>query len=321
MTQVRRRLPSVLGGWLVTRVALLAADDADLGYRGAQQARDLHLRHPHSLRDLRLGQVARKPQVEDHPISLRQPVDALGDHRQVLGQLKLLVLGAEHLCTRASELVVFVRAAVQRRRVARVVGLERIEGLLLADAESFGELTDRRRAAESRGQLLGRSGQLEGALLDPARHVQGPRAVPEMTLELAEDRRRRVARERKPAFRVELDDRFQQPEPRHLNQVLQWLAFGCIAQGQFACQRLEPPHQLLLNRTVRLVVMKPEQFVGVKPADLGHHAEASRLRATAARWITSVNDPPSSIIATLAPSTPSAASELDNSPTPAATPR
>ena len=73
-----------------------------------------------------------------------------------------------------------------------------------------------RRAAELLGEDLRRAAHRERALLEVARHVERPALVAEVALQLAEDRRRGVARELRPAAGLEAVDRLDQAEARDL---------------------------------------------------------------------------------------------------------
>ena len=117
------------------------------------------------------------------------------------------VLDAVEPGVRAPELVgeAAVAAFLARdRRVEageprRALGQPRLGHLLGGHPAVLGDLGDAREAPEVLAQRLGGLLDARDRLLHAARDVDRPRAVAEVTLELAEDRRHRVGRERDPA--------------------------------------------------------------------------------------------------------------------------
>ena len=71
-----------------------------------------------------------------------------------------------------------------------------------------------------------------------------------MALQLAEDRRDGVGRERDPAIGVEPVDRLEQAERRDLQQVVERLLCAVISARELPCQRHEPLHELLARTPV-----------------------------------------------------------------------
>src|SRR5688500_16710594 len=65
---------------------------ADLLERAPDQTRDVHLRDPHLLRDLRLRQALEEPQMEDLPLALVEHLKSRREHRAILGHLVLVLL-------------------------------------------------------------------------------------------------------------------------------------------------------------------------------------------------------------------------------------
>ena len=113
-----------------------------------------------------------------------------------------------------------------------MVRLERLDDLVLVDARLLGELGDRRRAAEVGGRGLDRPRELQAQLLHPPRDVEGPGAVAEVALDLADDRRHRVRRELHAALDVEALDREHEPDRADLDEVLERLAAPGVAGGE-----------------------------------------------------------------------------------------
>ena len=133
-----------------------------------------------------------------------------------------------------------------------------------------------RGAAELLGEDLGRAAHGERALLEVARHVQRPSLVAEMALQLAEDRRRGVARELRPAAGLEAVDRLDQAEARDLKQVVEGLVGVRVAQREIARQREETLHELLARGKVcELVVANQQEALGL--TWVGAHAWGTAL--------------------------------------------
>ena len=108
-------------------------------------------------------------------------------------------------------------------------------------------------------RLGDRAVDLQRELLQVARHADGPGAVAEVALELAEDRRYRVAREGVATIGVEAVDRLQQSEARHLDQVVQRLAGALVTARQLARQRKEALDELGAGRQIAVALEALEQ--------------------------------------------------------------
>ena len=122
-----------------------------------------------------------------------------------------------------------------------------------------GDLADLGRASELLREDLGRAADRERALLEVARHVQRPALVAEVALQLAEDRRRGVACELRPAARLEAVDRLDQAKARDLEQVVVGLVGVGVAQREVARERQETLHQLLTRGEVTEPVVARQQ--------------------------------------------------------------
>ena len=133
--------------------------------------------------------------------------------------------------------VVGAVGCVEGDRGVGVGRLEPFEHLLLGQPEVGGELGDRGGAAVLLGQLAGGLGQQQLELLQPARDPDRPALVAEVPLDLADDRRGRVGRELDPALEVEPVDRLDQPDRRHLDQVVERLAAVAEPAGEVLDQR------------------------------------------------------------------------------------
>ena len=89
-------------------------------------------------------------------------------------------------------------------------------------------------------------------------------AVAEVALDLAQDRRRRIACEGVAERRIEAFDRLHEPEARDLVEILRRLGTARVAVGEAACERHEPDDQLLTHQRALVPVVALEQklFVG-----------------------------------------------------------
>ena len=126
-------------------------------------------------------------------------------------------------------------------------------------ADRLGDLGGRRRAPELARELLHAVVDLHHALLHAARDVDGPAVVTEVALELAEHRRHRVGRERGLARGVEAVDRLDQPERRHLDEVVERLVGAAVAPRHPPRQRQQARDELLTRGLVALAVIADEQ--------------------------------------------------------------
>ena len=128
---------------------------------------------------------------------------------------------------------------MQRARRVRVHRVERVDRLFLLDARRRGELGDRRRAAELGRELVEHPGEAEAELLEASWHVHRPRLVAEVTANLADDRRHRVAREVDAAVDVEPVDGLDEADRPDLDEILERLAAARVPQGERADERHE----------------------------------------------------------------------------------
>jgi hypothetical protein len=119
-----------------------------------------------------------------------------------------------------------------------------------------------RRPAQGLGEILPGHLHVEEPVLDPSRHSDLPAVVPEMPLQLSQDRRGGEGRERDAPGRIEALERFEEPHQRHLHEVFERLSPAA-----------EPPGQSAAHGEV--VLHQPFQDLGVSaggvPAVLLHH--------------------------------------------------
>src|SRR5712691_7631386 len=261
---------------------------ADLLERAADQPRHVHLRDPDLLRDLRLGQALEEAQVQDPALALVEDAEARREHGPVLGDLVLVLLGADRLERVELAVVVLPAGGRQRERAVGAAALERLEHLLLLDPGRLRQLGDRRRAAELDGQLLDEARELDVELLEPARDADRPALVAEVALDLADDVRRRIGRQLDAAVEVEAVDRLDQPDRADLDEVLELLAAVAVAARERADERHVLLDQLLARGQVALLVVAAEEDL---VALLGHRL--STLGRGSTCFVSSTQLPPS----------------------------
>ncbi len=117
----------------------------------------------------------------------------------------------------------------------------------------------------ARWSFAGRSSAARSIMRDPLLEAAGQvdlaAAVAKVALELAEDRRRRVAREGVAQRRVEALDRLDQPQARDLVEVLGRLGAAGVAVGEAAGERHEAVDELFADRGAPLTVVALEQLL------------------------------------------------------------
>ena len=151
------------------------------------------------------------------------------DPQRVLDAAEPGVLAAQQLREVA---VLALHGRVERGHPRRVVGQQRLGDVLDVHAAVLGDLAGGREAAELLAQRLGGLLDARDRLLDAARHVDRPRAVAEVALELAEDRRHGVGGEGDPAVGVVAVDRLDEAEVRDLAEVVERLAGVAVLDRQ-----------------------------------------------------------------------------------------
>jgi hypothetical protein len=93
--------------------------------------------------------------------------------------------------------------------------------------------------------------------------VHGPPGVAEVPLELAEDGRHGVGRERDAAVGLVAVDRLDEPEAGNLQEVVERLAAALVAPRQPAGQGQEALDENLARRRVARLPVVAEENVGV----------------------------------------------------------
>src|SRR5262249_28790854 len=234
--------------------------------RAANQPRDVHLRDADLRRDLRLRQPLEEAEVQDPPLPVVEHAKARLEHGAVLGHFVHVLLAADRLERVEVALLVADRPGRQGHGAVRASALERLEHLLLLHPGFLGDLGDRGRAAELHGQLLDEAGQLDGELLEPARHAHRPALVAGVPRDPAYDVRRRVGRQLDAAVEVEAVDRLDQADGADLDEVVELLAAVGVAPGERADERHVLLDQLVPGGEVSLLVVAAQErgVVGIR---------------------------------------------------------
>ena len=126
-------------------------------------------------------------------------------------------------------------------------GLERLDHVFFLDVGRRGDLGDRRRPAELGRELVDEARDAERQLLHPPGHVHAPRAIAEVTADLADDRRHGIRRELDAALELEPVDRLDQADRADLDEIVDGLAAARVPTGERANER----HQLLDQTVAR----------------------------------------------------------------------
>src|SRR5262245_47985617 len=251
----------------------------------------MHLRNADLGGDLGLCQPVEEAQLDDPALPLVERAEPGLDEDAVLDLAEPSVGRPEHVL---HGLVVGALVAERLRegpRRVRLGRLQRLDDLVLVRLGRLGELRDRRRAAELGGLGLDRAREADAELLHPARHVQRPRAIAEVPLDLADDRGDGVRRELDAPRRVEPLDREEEPDGADLDEVLLRLAPAGVARRQAPHERHVPVHELV----PRLVVPRP---IGLDQGDevdvLAGRRHAGTLRYAAETTSSTETPSPSS---------------------------
>ena len=178
----------------------------------------------------------------------------------MLGAGQLRVQRAVGVGERRVVVLAVAARGVQRRGAHALLGLQRLEDLLVVELQRLAELAHRRRAAEAGGQLGAVLVDLQRALLQLARRADRPAAVAEVAAQLADDRGDGEARERDPARGVKAIDGLEQAEARDLQQVVEGLLGLAVALGDRPRQRQEALHERLTQPRVTAFGVGGEQL-------------------------------------------------------------
>ena len=147
--------------------------------------------------------------------------------------------------------------------------LECLEDVLLVGADLGGDLADRRLAMEVKRELGDGAVDLQRELLQVARHAHRPRAIAEVALDLAQDRRHRIAREGDLALEVEAVDRLDQTEAGDLEEVVEGLLGALVAARELARERQEAlDEHLAIDRIALIQIAGEEGAILRNPGDV-----------------------------------------------------
>lgn len=212
-----------------------------LGEGPGEHPRDRHLRGVQLVGDLRLRPAAVEIPADDVPGSGRQSLDGGPQCHPVAHRFQCLVSRAEQILLLAAVFVGPGRPVQGVRPVRRHAPLGRAH-VHRVDPECRGELALRGPPVQTLRQVVADAGDLQAALLQPPRHVHTPHPVPEVALQLAEDRGGGVAGEAGTPVRIVCVHGLDECERCDLLQVVQGLAPVLVAPGQPSGQRQVPAH-------------------------------------------------------------------------------
>src|SRR3954452_17436705 len=230
--------------------------------RLADDPRHLHLRYADALADLGLRQVFLEAQPQHLALARGDRPHELLERRAVLGEAEALLGGADRVAERFPRLVLVAARRRQRRGAVGARRLQRLEPVLLREADRLGDLRHGRRAAQVGRELRHLAVDPQRELLQVARHAHRPGAGAEVALDLAEDRRHGVARERHVAAEVEAVDRLHQAQARDLEEVVERLLGARVAAGELAGERQKAlDEHLAIDRVATVEVALEERAI------------------------------------------------------------
>jgi hypothetical protein len=222
----------------------------------------VHLGDADLLGDLALGQPVEEAQAHDRLLALGEDPHPVGQQHAALGGEVLLVLLAQELQCGA----VLADRLLEGDRGVGLGALHGVEDLLLRGLDGLGELLDRGRAAELRGEAVDGLGELGVELLDVARDAHAPAAVAEVALDLARDVRGGEGGELDAALDVEAVDGLDEADGADLHEVVERLAAVGVPAGDVADER----HHALDEHAACFKIAVP--VVQLEESDLVDHA-------------------------------------------------
>lgn len=230
----------------------------------------MHLADADTVRDLALGVILEVAEIDDLALALGQALQQSPHAMEVLDRADAGV-GGTHAIDEVPRVRLRCPRPVQGQWSVQGPGLGRLEHLVNAHARRLRELGRGRGPAEPLREHADQRVEVQVELLEPARDAQRPAPVPEMTAQLAPDRRHRERAERRTPLRLEALDRLEQPEQRHLGEVLERLTATC----EPADQRPREPRVLLDQPVPQLArpgaPVLAEQLVRARRAAAARH--------------------------------------------------
>src|SRR5215469_11979713 len=207
----------------------------ELRERARLQARYVHLRHVESFRDLGLREVLVEPEVDDDALARIEHVDRRFEIRFVLEQFERFVRRADVVEQRRRARLAFGgEFGIERQDVVGLAEFLALDDLFDARSEPRREIRDGHRSAKFERERFDRAIDGEVELLQAARHFDRPALVAEVTLDLADDRRRRIRRELDAAFVIEAVDSFDEADGADLDEVIDRLAAVAETDGEIS---------------------------------------------------------------------------------------
>ena len=203
-----------------------------------QDPRDLHLGDADGLRDLPLGLLPVEAQMEDPAVTLRQPPHQGRQGHGVDDQAERRVLGAE----RAGRGVPAAACGrVEGPRAAFVHRAQRGQHTVRPEPGVLGDLLGGGRVAvEPLLELLDGPEDLSGGLLQRAGQPHGGRTVTKVPPDFTGDLGKRVGQEGVAPPGVVAVDGLDQPQGRHLDEIVPLLAVAPEAARDAVGHRQQP---------------------------------------------------------------------------------
>src|SRR5437588_72012 len=159
--------------------------------------------------------------------------------------------------------------SVERDEAVQRAGLHRLQHRLLGNPGALCDLARRRRAPLLLAERRDDAAQLEVELLHTTRHTDRPSAVPEVPLQLAEDRRGGERGELESPIGVETFDRLEQAHQRNLHEVVARLAPIRKAAREEVRERGVLLDELVANAPVAGAAVEAESLVDGLVAPVG----------------------------------------------------
>src|SRR5206468_2149918 len=150
------------------------------------------------------------------------------ERRLLLDASERAVVAADDVESAREVLVLASDRSVERDGVVGLGDLKAVEHLLLTHLEVEREFVHPRAPSGAAAYLLLGLVDLSRALLGAAVDVEGPRAIAEVALELADDRRHRERGEGEAPIGIEALDRLDEPQARDLEEIVVRFARGHV---------------------------------------------------------------------------------------------
>ena len=230
------------------------------------ETRDLHLTDADPCGDVALCPSVVEAHPHDPLLPLREQREQALDRHAVVDRVEA------RIALTARPLGLAARISVERRQPVERAGFHALDHVLLPNRDALGELPRGRRPPELLVQDRRGITHREVQLLDPTRHAHRPAAIPEVPLELTQDRRGRERAETHAMIGIEALDGLQQTHHRDLAQVLERLATVHHAPRQRLGQPRVLRDQLVAERALTRPAILAEPLDAEVVIGHGHRA-------------------------------------------------